>query len=555
MAYSSENSKVQETRVQSIKAIGHGDFYDVHVPIANHYFAEGLIHHNTSKTRTAAKFILTDYFAFPETTLGLISTTDMRGLELRVWGDIKHLFNVARRKYDWLPGNVLESKHGIFTDSIDGGEARDIRRGLIGIPCKGSKGEWVGISAFCGLKQKRKRLVAEELQFMQASYLRSVEHLDQGDFKMIGNANPIGEGDPADKMGEPVGGWGSERESEKTEVFRNRWGGITINLDGRDTPNNDEPKNRFPYLIKQEDIDRTANRRGKDSAEYWTQVIGKRKAGLNAKRVLTRQMCLNFGAFDQVIWSGTATTKIYAIDASYGGDRCMAGWAEFGQDVRGKTILSFNPPVEIPITINTKKDGEAEDQIAGFVRRACEAEGIEPSHVGFDSTGKGSLGTSFGRLWSTEVNPVEFGGTPTTRPVAQGIFVFDDKLRAKRLKRCDEEYSKRVTEYWFAMRHIVESRQCRNLPEICADEFGMREWYRIKEHKIEVESKDETKIRMGCSPDAADWAVIICEMARRLGFTIDGLVDEASEIEDDDWLKRELDKHNRAMRKRELSYR
>jgi hypothetical protein len=331
--------------------------------------------------------------------------------------------------------------------------------------------------------------------------------------------------------------------------------GLTINLDGRDTPNNDEPKNRFPYLITQEDIDRTANRRGKDSAEYWTQVIGKRKAGLNAKRVLTRQMCLNFGAFNPVIWSGSATTRLYAIDASYGGDRCVAGDAEFGEDVNGRLVLSFGVPLEIPITINTKKDGEAEDQIAGFVKRDSEQKIVPASNIGFDSTGRGSLGTSFGRIGMTQVNPVEFGGSATARPVAEGIFVFDDKLRAKRLKRCDEEYSKRVTEYWFAVRHVVESKQCRSMPEICAEEFGMREWYRVKEHRIEIEPKEDTKTRMGCSPDYADWACIIVEMARRLGFTIDGLVDEQAETEDDEWLRREIEKHRAQMRKTELSYR
>jgi hypothetical protein len=129
----------------------------------------------------------------------------------------------------------LESKHGIFTDKIgEDGEARDIRKCVMGIPCVGGDGKFVGVSKFAGIKQERRRLIGDELQFMQHSYLTSLEHLDKGDFKFVGLANPIGEGDPADKMGEPVGGWGTEPETDKTETWKNRWGGLTINLDGTD---------------------------------------------------------------------------------------------------------------------------------------------------------------------------------------------------------------------------------------------------------------------------------------------------------------------------------
>lgn len=509
---------------------------------------------DTSKTRTASKYGLTDYWCFPNNTLVLVSSTEQRGMELRVWGDMKQLFARAKERHEWLAGSVVDSKHGIFTDQLgDNCEVRDQRKGVICVPCMAGNGEWIGIEKWCGIKQDRRRLLADEFQFMKAPYLNSMEHLDKGDYKFVGLANPIAQGDPADKVGEPVAGWGSEPESEKTESWKNRWGGITINFDGRDTPNNDEPKNRYSYLISQEDIDRTANRRGTDSSPYWTQVIGKRKVGLDSKRVLTRMICLNFGAFEPVIWAGSATTKIFAIDASYGGDRCMAGWIEFGLDVKNKTVLSFETPYEIPILVSTKE--MPEDQIASRVRRDCEAQGIPPSNVFFDSTGRGSLGTSFSRLWSADVNPVEFGGNPTSRPVAQTMFIRDDKTGQRRLKRCDEHYSKLVTEYWFSVRYAVEARQVRGLPEICAEEFGMREWMRVKGNKIELEKKEETKERLGCSPDAADWAAIAVEGARRLGFTIDGLVDESSEIEDDDWLRLEHEKHLRFLKKSELSYR
>jgi len=478
---------------------------------------------DTGKTHVAlARFGLTDYFAYPNNTLILVSSTELRGLETRIWGELKMMFSQAKERWPWLPGKVVDHMHGLFTDDLgENCDVRDIRKGILCVPCVGGSGEWVGIEKFCGIKQERRRLLADELQFMKAPYLTSVEHLDKGDFKMVGCNNPIGMGDPADKMSEPIEGWGTEPQSEKTETWRNKWGGVTINLDGRDSPNNDEPKNSYSYLINEDDIQRTLKRCGPDSSAFWTQVIGKRKVGLLEHRVLTYAMCKTFKAFDDVIWKGVeGRFKVYGIDASYGGDRCVGGWAEVGQDINDMWVVSFNEPVLIPIKMSELEKKIAEDQIAEFVRKDCEQNMILPENVFFDATGRGSLGTSFGRLWSAMVNPVEFGGTPTPRPVAGDMFILDPKTKQRRLKRCDEHYSKRVTEYWFSVRYLVESGQCRNMPKEVAEEFGMREWYPVKGDRKELEIKEETKTRMGCSPDLADWACIVVEGARRRGFSI-----------------------------------
>ncbi len=474
---------------------------------------------DTGKTNVAlARFGLTDYFCFPDNTLILMSSTDVRGLELRVWGEVKLLLGLAKERFPWLPGKAVDHLHGVFTDDLgENCDIRDMRRGIICIPTRGSGGEWKGLANYAGIKQRRRRLLGDEIQFMEESYLTSIEHMDKGDFKGTFCGNPIGNNDPLDKMSEPEAGWGTEPDSEKTEVWRNKWGGVTINLDGRDSPNNDDPPNRYPYLIGSKDIERTANRCGKDSMEYWTQVIGKRKPGLWSNRVLTRQMCENFGAFEPALWSGNKTTKVYAIDAAYGGDRCVGGSAEFGYDVNGQLVLAFNAPVIIPIKVINEIP---EDQIANFVRNDCEQQGILASNVFFDSTGRGSLGTSFGRLWSAYVNPVEFGGRATTRPVCDDMYIYDDTTHSRRLKRCEEHYSKLVTEFWFSVRYAVESKQVRNFPVEVAQEFELREWYLVKGDKRELETKEDTKERMGKSPDYADWASIIVEGARRLGFSI-----------------------------------
>jgi hypothetical protein len=255
-------------------------------------------------------------------------------------------------------------------------------------------------------------------------------------------------------------------------------------------------------------------------------------------------MAKKFGAQDEVIWKGSPLVKVYAVDAGYGGDRCIGGDATFGTDINNKQVLALTMPRVIPIRVYGKAVPEAErlspeDQIAEYVKADCERLGIPAGHVGHDSTGRGSLGSAFARLWRTETNPIEFGGSPTLRPVSADLYIYDEKLKKKRLKRCDEHYSKRISELHFSVRYVIEASQMRGLPNDVLDELARREWGRVKGDKIEVESKDDYKERYGRSPDLADWCAIIVEMARRLGFQIARL-DNAKQREEDDQWKRDL---------------
>jgi hypothetical protein len=495
---------------------------------------------DAGKTHVMARFALTDYFCFPRDTLILMSSTDIRGLELRVFGEVKLLYETAKEVWPEAPGNPVDSLHAIFTDAIDeDSEIRDTRRGLICIPVLDFSGQWKGLSKWVGIKQKRRRVLADETQFYAAPYLSSLANLDKGDFKGVFVGNPIGEGDPLDKIAEPVDGWDSLPEISTTTVWTNRMGGTTINFTGTDSPAIKHP-GQFKYLINQADIDRIIGYWGRESAEYWNQAAGVRRPGISLRRVVTRDMATQFGAQQDVIWKDSNTTKVYAVDAGYGGDRCVGGEAEFGTDINGQQVLCLSKPRIIPVrvypkTVPIEQRTLPEDQIAEYVKADCEKLGIPAANVAHDSTGRGSLGTSFARLWRHDCNPVEFGGAPTPRPVSSDLFIYDEKLKQKRLKRCDEHYSKRVSEYHFSVRYVIEGRQMRGLTNEVLDELCGREWKRVKGDKIEVEAKDETKERIGRSPDLGDWCAIVVEMARRLGFQIARFEPPESKFEDSAW--------------------
>ncbi len=505
---------------------------------------------DTGKTHVGlARYGLTDYFVFPEETLILISSTDARGLQLRVFGDIKDLLARAKERYPWLPGQAVESLMGIFSDKLDPSmklNIRDMRKGIICVPCVGGEGENLeGLEKFIGVKQKRRRLLGDEVQFMDASYLNTLSNLDKGEFKGVFCGNFLGRGDPLDQLAEPKKGWASTVNVKKTTVWDNLKGGRTVNLVGLDSPNFDYPQSqasRFPYLIDRHDVERVKERYGDDSLQFWSQIMGVRKADMMAHRVLTIDMCRKFGAFDSDNWDNPDITKIYAMDAAFGGDRPMHGHIEFGRNVQGRWIIMCHPPVPVQLHISDKID--VEEQLALAMKSYCEENKIPPQNAYYDAGMRATLAVTIGRVFSTLANAINFGGTATDRPVSADDFVWDEKEKKRRLKRCNEAYSKFVTELNYSVRMVVVSKQMRQISEAVVREFESREWYKVSGDRIELETKAETRKRMGRSPDEADWLAIAVEGARRRGFVIEGIREQGTAVDPDaeDWLARELKK-------------
>jgi hypothetical protein len=498
---------------------------------------------SSGKTHEAAWVYLCEYFCFPEETLVLVSSTDMRGLRLRIWGELSSLWQRAIDKYDYLPGNLLDSRIAITTDALEDSDyddvrrVRDMRKGIIGIPTI-MGGKQVGLGKWQGVKQKRVRLIADEAALMGPSFLSAFSNLNNNtDFRAVVIGNPVDVTDPLGIAAEPIDGWGTVMDTEKTIVWDTRFmNGRCVNLIGTDSPNFDYPENektRFPYLISRQKIKEILSGFTKDSPEYYSQCVGSMKISQMARRVITRLLCRKYEALEQPVWRGTGRTKIASLDAAYGGDRCMIGWGEFGPDANGKDILAAYPPVVVPIVVG--KD-DVEDQISKFVKRFCEDNGVPPENFFHDSTGRGSLGTSLARWWSNACNPVEFGGKPTTRPVSLDMFVMDEETKVRRHKLSFEHYYNFVSELWYAVRYTIEAGQLRALSEDVMDEGCKREWDWVPKggmKVIQVEPKELMKERTRQSPDQFDQLAILVEGARRRGFQISKLANSSTDVDED----------------------
>lgn len=505
---------------------------------------------STQKTSHASEFVLLDYWAHPNNTLVLISTTTVDKLEMAVFGEIKMLLANAKERYPWLDGNVLESKRAISTDNIQISDSRDIRKGIVGRACYVGK-SWVGLGVYAGIKQARLRFLADELQFMQPTFLDCLPNMFQSadldaagdpDIKVIGSGNP--KHDPYDQLSmaaEPVDGWPSVDGIRKTSSWPIKFHrGRCLNLVGTDSPNFDVPEGvrpPYPRLISRNSIKLVAKRWTEDSLQYWTQCVGIMRMNMLGKRVLTIAQCEAHHAFDPVVWKDDNQTRIGFLDPAWGGataDRCIWGYLDFGYDIEGRQIICFGEYVDIPILASSKI--LPDDQIANYVQRDSERLGIDPNNIFYGSTGRGTTGAAFARVFGKEV-PVAIaeGDRPTDRPVRTDWFVYDEKTNIKRLKRADEEYARLNAELWFAVRNVVECDQMRGFSKEVAREFSLREYRPTRAGKTELEDKKDTKERMGVSPDLADGASFGVEGARQRGFTVGHAgykIIEASEDED-----------------------
>jgi hypothetical protein len=113
------------------------------------------------------------------------------------------------------------------------------------------------------------------------------------------------------------------------------------------------------------------------------QIMGVRKIGVDAYRVLTRSMCLKFGAFDVCVWFGEPTIKLLSIDAGFGGDPCECELIEFRKDVLGQNVIKFQSTITIPILMTGTET--AEDQIAIYTKGLIQQLNVPPGHVFFEA--------------------------------------------------------------------------------------------------------------------------------------------------------------------------
>jgi hypothetical protein len=292
----------------------------------------------------------------------------------------------------------------------------------------------------------------------------------------------------------------------------------------------------FPFLMTREQMDKDAMRWTRTDWHFQMFNEGRWPRGEGASRVITRQLCINGGALKQAKWSNNIRTKLLAMDAGFGGDRCVCHEMWFGNELQeGETnperrqIISIMNTFVVPITGDDVK--EAEDQIVIWMKNRAELCGIPASHCFVEPGMRVGLVSKFSTLWSDKVNMIDFGGKPSETMVSHEI-----------QQSCREFYFNFNTELWYSARLIIECGQLRQMDEETMQEGIMREYQKnAGGNKIKIETKAEYKEKTGFSPDRFDALVTGIEGAKRLGFIIKRNVAEASEDDEDYGWKQKIE--------------
>lgn len=497
----------------------------------------------TGKTYSAALFALSMYYCFPSCITILVSSTELKMLKIRVWGEIIKHHKSAKQRFDWLPGQVSDSALMITTDKrFENAEGRVFLNGIAGVPCKRG-GTYVGLSAFIGVHNKIVMLIGDEGQLMPPVYVDAISNLSKCQrFIAIIMGNPIGVDNGLGRICEPstiVGGWdGGIDQTGGTKTWPTRFkDGICVQLVGTDSPNFSVPRGTpypFPMLLKPEDIEKDVEFYGTDSWQYLSMDEGRMPRGMGTRRIITRQLCLKNSAMEEPLWRSEERIRIGALDAAYsatGGDRSVFVELDFGKgfDMDGKELQLIFLKDIIVVPVTNDEEQTPEDQIVNRCMEECIQRGISPENFFFDSTGKGTLMASFARLWSNMVNPVEFGGKASERQVSNEI---------NQISR--EYYFNFVSELWYSVRYVIEAKQFRGMTEEALSEFIGREWG-YHGQRIQAEPKENMKRRLGRSPDIADAVCCGLEGARRRGFVISKLSKQRVYNADDGQWKRDLE--------------
>jgi hypothetical protein len=478
----------------------------------------------SSKSDSLGSICLTDWYPFPDCTTTIVSSTELQMLQRRIWGFIEKYHRLAKKRCEWLPGHLIQSKLSILQDSRDEDyEGKSHINAIFGVPCKRGN-SYVGLGSFVGLHNKRVRLIADEAMLMPKTFLDSTSNLSKcPDFKLVAPGNPNETTNAHGIICEPsaeLGGWeGGIDQGPGTKTWKTRFpNGGCLQLPGADSPNlkaGESEEIPFPFLCTRQHIAEEAAIWGVGDWHYDMFINAKMPRGQGSNRIITRQECEKYGATLEPFWRDSNITKIASLDAAYrssGGDRCVFTEIHFGKESesnsalmssdsivsqksnvpQGRQIMALIDQVVIPIDAGLNAD-TPESQITKFCKAQCENRGIPPENFFLDSGMRTSLIQEMSRNWSVDVQSIDCGAAPT-----------DQRVSAEIDMPCHDYYKKLITQIWFSIRLVIIARQFRNLSKDVMWELCAREWKTSPGNKIEVETKLEMKEKTGKSPDLGD---------------------------------------------------
>jgi hypothetical protein len=467
---------------------------------------------SSGKTQFCAMYSIIHWLCSPLETLVLVTSTDLKAARKRIWGAIKDLWQAV----PGLGGNavVLDAYCSIIPVDAAGNKLSE--RSGIALIAGEKKKEKDAIGKIIGSKNKRVFMIADELpELTEAIPEAAFSNLVTNPFfQFIGIGNFKNRYDPFGVFVRPKAGWESiSVEDDGWETDR----GWCLHFDGLRSPNILAGKEEWPiYGSKQ----LAAHRKdlGENTAGFWRMCRSFETPISNDNAIYTEPDFIAGKAYEKVLWL-TTPISLSSLDPSYtqGGDRCAQWIASFGQTKDLSLVLQFERLLLLRENVLIR-DKDRHRQIAEQFRDNCKTHGVLPENAALDATAAGSvLHSLLAECWSDKVLKVDFSGQPSDLPIS-----------AVDPKRACDAYDRRVSELWYIGKEFLRFGQLKGIPDDLAREMKARTFDTVKSAdglKMRVETKKEMKVRIGYSPDLADSAFVLIDLARvRHGFVPRGKI-------------------------------
>jgi len=446
----------------------------------------------SGKTYASSLYALTWWLADPHHSTVLLTSTTAKMIRKRAWANIQMLYSTANGK---LPGNMVDSKTTLQASKGDDKNAIFSIAVLEGSTAK-------AVANIQGIHSERILAIVDEATDTPEAAFEATSNLTKGcrEFQFLAIGNPHSTLDEHGKFSEPENGWDSvsvETTSWKTKR------GVCVRFDGMKSPNLLAGKTKWEFLITAGQVRQSIEFEGESSPRFWKFTRGWWAPQGVVRTVLSEAMCQKHDVRGRHVFMDQYQ-MLAGLDPAFGGDRCILRFAKYGALDGGLMGVEFTEIMQIHIDAGSSEP--VHYQIANQAKQACVARSVAPGRLSVDATGEGGgLCDILMREWSPHIDRVEFGGKASDMPVSS-----EDG------RTCYEAYANRVTELWFSIREWVTHGQIRGMDTPTIIEFCQR-LFDDEKKKIVVERKAEMKARIGQSPDLADAAVLIIDMAKRLG--------------------------------------
>jgi len=454
---------------------------------------------SSGKTEFFALWAIVNFICAPRDTMVLVTSTSLRESRRRIWGSIEDYWLAV----PGLPGKLISSLGFIRFDDGTGNRTSSEKPGIHLIPGEKKK-EKEAVGKLIGAKCPRVILIMDELpELSEALLTAGYSNLSTNPFfQMVGIGNPASYYDPFGVFVEPKDGWGSINvEDDEWPTERGR----CIHFDGLKSPNFDQAEDKWPIYGRKQLAEH--KNLGETTVSFWRMCRGFWCPTGDEESIWNEADIIRYGGGQGVVWEGLPT-PVSALDPGFtnGGDESILYHGLWGKEAgSGKMVLLFTGYDKLRENV-TKNDEARNYQIAHQFRDKSEAKRVIPKNAAFDATGGGiPFGDIVHTEWNREVLGVKFGGASTDRP-------FSEVNR----KPASDQVTNRVTEIWYAGVEFLRNGQLRGIPpelarQLCERRLRTR---KLGDLKLEAESKQDMKGRIGRSPDMADAAMILVDLVR-----------------------------------------